>query len=42
MEGLQKAEDVKAFLVKENTFPKVFQLGGNSTLGRGILRTIWV
>ncbi|MED1419959.1 type III-B CRISPR module RAMP protein Cmr4 [Bacillus sp. FSL W8-1127] len=42
MEGLQKAEEVETFLVKENTFPKVFQLGGNSTLGRGILRTIWV
>jgi CRISPR-associated protein Cmr4 len=42
IEGLQTAEDVATFLVKENTFPKVFQLGGNSTLGRGILRTIWV
>jgi CRISPR-associated protein Cmr4 len=42
IEGLQTAEEVETFLVKENTFPKVFQLGGNSTLGRGILRTIWV
>ncbi|WP_044895091.1 type III-B CRISPR module RAMP protein Cmr4 [Bacillus alveayuensis] len=42
VEGLQSAEDVEKFLVEEGRFPDVFQLGGNSTLGRGMLRRIWV
>lgn len=42
VEGLREAKEVEAFLLKENRFPKVFQLGGNSTLGRGMLRTIWL
>jgi len=36
-----KAEDIVTFLQKEEVFPQVFQLGGNSTLGRGMLRRIW-
>ena len=35
------AKDIVAFLQKEEVFPQVFQLGGNSTLGRGMLRRIW-
>ncbi|KZN97404.1 type III-B CRISPR module RAMP protein Cmr4 [Aeribacillus pallidus] len=42
VEGLKSAEDVEKFLVEEGHFPDVFQLGGNSTLGRGMLRRIWV
>ncbi|MDE3840934.1 type III-B CRISPR module RAMP protein Cmr4 [Bacillus methanolicus] len=42
LEGLKSAEDVEKFLVEEGHFPDVFQLGGNSTLGRGMLRRIWV
>ncbi|MGG3739068.1 type III-B CRISPR module RAMP protein Cmr4 [Aeribacillus pallidus] len=42
VEGLKSAEDVEKFLVVEGRFPDVFQLGGNSTLGRGMLRRIWV
>jgi CRISPR-associated protein Cmr4 len=42
LEGLKSAEDVEKFLVEEGRFPDVFQLGGNSTLGRGMLRRIWV
>lgn len=36
-----KAEDIRTYLQKEDVFPQVFQLGGNSTLGRGMLRRIW-
>lgn len=40
--GIDKtAADVMAFLQDEANFPPVFQLGGNSTLGRGILRRVW-
>ncbi|MDD4681208.1 MAG: type III-B CRISPR module RAMP protein Cmr4 [Clostridia bacterium] len=33
---------VMSFIKDKNIFPEVFQLGGNSTLGRGILRHIWI
>ncbi len=35
-------EQVLAFMQDEQIFPQVFQLGGNSTLGRGIMRKIWL
>jgi CRISPR-associated protein Cmr4 len=35
------AEEIKEFLQREDVFPEVFQLGGNSTLGKGMLRRIW-
>ncbi|SDZ03071.1 type III-B CRISPR module RAMP protein Cmr4 [Tindallia californiensis] len=35
-------EDVMNFMKEESNFPSVFQLGGNSTLGRGMLRRIWI
>jgi CRISPR-associated protein Cmr4 len=42
VETLTTARDVEKFLVKEGKIPDVFQLGGNSTLGRGMLRRIWM
>lgn len=33
---------VMTFMQDPGIFPQVFQLGGNSTLGRGILRHIWL
>ncbi|WP_044893104.1 type III-B CRISPR module RAMP protein Cmr4 [Bacillus alveayuensis] len=42
IEGMESDEDVEKYLIEENRFPSVFQLGGNSTLGRGMLRKIWV
>lgn len=44
-EGLNNFKDetqVENFLMDETIFPRVFQLGGNSTLGRGLLRKIWL
>lgn len=35
------AEHVVDFVKDPNILPEVFQLGGNSTLGRGMLRLIW-
>lgn len=35
-------EEVIQFITEEKYFPAVFQLGGNSTLGKGMLRRIWV
>jgi CRISPR-associated protein Cmr4 len=35
-------EDVLNYLMNDDNFPSVFQLGGNSTIGRGILRRIWL
>lgn len=35
-------EDVMNYLMNDDHFPAVFQLGGNSTIGRGILRRIWL
>ncbi|AMX84692.1 type III-B CRISPR module RAMP protein Cmr4 [Geobacillus subterraneus] len=40
--GLTTANDIEQYLVKSGKFPSVFQLGGNSTLGRGMMRTIWL
>ncbi|WP_339232649.1 type III-B CRISPR module RAMP protein Cmr4 [Geobacillus sp. FSL W8-0032] len=40
--GLTTANDIEQYLVKNGKFPSVFQLGGNSTLGRGMMRTIWL
>lgn len=39
-EGLQKAEEVEGFVVKE--LPAVYQVGGNSTLGQGMMRHVWL
>ncbi|KUO70794.1 MAG: hypothetical protein APF81_12735 [Desulfosporosinus sp. BRH_c37] len=36
-----KAEEVLEFLQQEDTLPPCFQLGGNSSLGKGILRRVW-
>ncbi|WNS77427.1 type III-B CRISPR module RAMP protein Cmr4 [Bacillus sp. DTU_2020_1000418_1_SI_GHA_SEK_038] len=41
-DDMKTAADVEAFLVDEMRFPAVFQLGGNSTLGHGMLRKIWL
>ncbi|MED3907249.1 type III-B CRISPR module RAMP protein Cmr4 [Geobacillus thermodenitrificans] len=42
MNGLTTAKDIEHYLVENGKFPSVFQLGGNSTLGRGMMRTIWL
>lgn len=42
MDGMKTFEDVEKYLLDETLFPEVFQLGGNSTLGRGMLRKIWM
>ncbi|AMQ22325.1 type III-B CRISPR module RAMP protein Cmr4 [Geobacillus sp. JS12] len=42
IDGFAKAADIERYFLNENKFPSVFQLGGNSTLGRGMMRTIWV
>ncbi|ALA70703.1 CRISPR-associated protein Cmr4 [Geobacillus stearothermophilus 10] len=42
VDGLATAEEIERYLVDERKFPSVFQLGGNSTLGRGMMRTIWL
>jgi CRISPR-associated protein Cmr4 len=39
---LHSDQQVLAFMQNEQVFPPVFQLGGNSTLGRGIMRKIWL
>lgn len=36
------AEDVEKFVLDENYVPSVFQLGGNSTIGHGMMRKIWL
>ncbi|GIW50269.1 MAG: hypothetical protein KatS3mg080_0880 [Anoxybacillus sp.] len=41
-EHMKNAEQIHTYLVAERKFPEVFQLGGNSTLGRGMMRTIWL
>ena len=41
-EPMPEAGDVLAFVQDEEVFPPVFQLGGNSTLGRGMMRRIWL
>ena len=41
-ETLQSATDVLSFLRDGQNFPAIFQLGGNYTLGRGIMRRIWI
>ena len=38
---VMKAEEVLSFLKQVEVFPPCFQLGGNSSLGKGILRRIW-
>ncbi|MEW5323556.1 type III-B CRISPR module RAMP protein Cmr4 [Geobacillus thermoleovorans] len=42
LDGLATAEEIERYLVDDRKFPSIFQLGGNSTLGRGMMRTIWV
>lgn len=37
---LSSAEHVQAYM--EEKIPKVFQLGGNYTIGKGMMRTIWI
>jgi CRISPR-associated protein Cmr4 len=39
---LQGADEVVGFIKDENVLPSVFQLGGNGTLGKGMLRRIWL
>src|SRR5690606_41704198 len=39
-ESFQTDKDVLNYLMDDDHFPAVFQLGGNSTIGRGILRRI--
>lgn len=38
---MMKADEVLSFLKQAEVFPACFQLGGNSSLGKGILRRIW-
>lgn len=38
---MMKAEEVLNFLKQAEVFPPCFQLGGSSSLGKGILRRIW-
>ncbi|MBB5149086.1 type III-B CRISPR module RAMP protein Cmr4 [Ureibacillus thermosphaericus] len=42
LDDLKTADDVTSFLKNPEILPNVFQLGGNSTLGRGMLRIIWL
>lgn len=42
IEGMKTFRNVETYLLDETLFPQVFQLGGNSTLGRGMLRKIWM
>lgn len=42
LESLNKAKEVLNYLLQDEHFPPVFQLGGNATLGRGMLRRIWL
>lgn len=42
LDQFKEEADVENFLTDERKFPQVFQLGGNSTLGRGLLRKIWL
>lgn len=42
LNSLKTADDVLDYLLQDEHFPPVFQLGGNATLGRGILRRIWL
>jgi len=41
-ESFRTDKDVLNYLLDDDHFPAVFQLGGNSTIGRGILRRIWL
>lgn len=41
-EALKSAEEVLGFVKDDEVFSPVFQLGGNNTLGRGMLRRIWL
>ncbi len=36
------ARDVIDFIKEEKNFPEIFQLGGNYTLGKGIIQRIWL
>ncbi|OCS91027.1 type III-B CRISPR module RAMP protein Cmr4 [Caryophanon latum] len=38
----ETAQHVESYLTGDAGIPNVFQLGGNSTLGRGMLRKIWL
>ena len=38
---MMKADEVLSFIKQAEVFPACFQLGGNSSLGKGILRRIW-
>lgn len=40
--GIQSQADVLAFMENSGHFPEVFQLGGNTTLGHGMLRRTWI
>lgn len=42
VEGMKTASDVLRFMDKEDNFPSVFQLGGNYTIGKGMMRKIWI
>lgn len=42
VDGLKTQEDVLKFMQDSDKFPEVFQLGGNTTLGRGLLRRTWI
>lgn len=39
---MKDVSDIEKFIIDDKHFPPVFQLGGNSTLGRGLLRRIWL
>lgn len=40
--GFETIEDVEQFMHNSQYFPDVFQLGGNSTIGHGMIRKIWL
>lgn len=40
-EGLNDVKEVLKFITDDEVFPPVFQLGGNHTLGQGMLRRVW-
>ncbi|WP_054950071.1 type III-B CRISPR module RAMP protein Cmr4 [Numidum massiliense] len=42
IDGMQTAADVAQFMVEDENFPAVFQLGGNYTIGKGMMRRIWL
>lgn len=42
LDDYQTAEDVVAFMKRDDVMPPVIQMGGNSTLARGMMKKMWL